>query len=97
MDTAQRFNEGTVEEEVVSRGKKDLEGRDSKKKKVKVNGEGSDAGWRQAGRQGLYYNGTNIRPITATNAPTSARLEKREGQGPENGRERALWYDESSY
>uniref|UniRef100_A0A0L0P200 Uncharacterized protein n=1 Tax=Candidozyma auris TaxID=498019 RepID=A0A0L0P200_CANAR len=68
-----------------------------KKKKVKVNGEGSDAGWRQAGRQGLYYNGTNIRPITATNAPTSARLEKREGQGPENGRERALWYDESSY
>lgn len=33
MDTAQRFNEGTVEEEVVSRGKKDLEGRDSKKKK----------------------------------------------------------------
>ncbi|KNE00402.2 hypothetical protein QG37_02430 [Candidozyma auris] len=68
-----------------------------KKKKVKVNGEGSDAGWRQAGRQGLYYNGTNIRPITATNAPTSARSEKREGQGPENGRERALWYDESSY
>lgn len=73
------------------------EGTQKKKKKVKVNGEGSDAGWRQAGRQGLYYNGTNIRPITATNAPTSARLEKREGQGPENGRERALWYDESSY